>query len=81
MSDINKDIEYFETIKNGLELKDMGKWVLIHDQKLIGTYDSFENAAEEAVKLFGRGPYLLRQIGRLPFALPASVAYITRRNG
>jgi len=81
MAGIDKDIEFYETIKGDLELTQTGKWVLIHSQKLIGSYDNFETTAEEAVKLFGRGPYLIRQVGRLPFVLPTSVAFITHRNG
>ena len=81
MADINKEIEFFESIKNDLELKYTGKWILIQNQKLIDNYDTFEKAAEDAVRLFGRGPYLIRQVGKLPFVLPASVAFITHRNG
>jgi len=80
MTDINKDIEFFESIKEDLESKYMSKWVLIQDQKFVNTYDNFEKAAEEAVKLFGRGPYLIRQIGAPPIVLPASVAFIIGRH-
>ena len=81
MADIKKDIEFYDSIKNDLELQKTGKWVLIHNQKVIDTYDSFEKSAEQAVGKFGRGPYLIRQIGRLPLVLPASVAFTTYRNG
>jgi hypothetical protein len=75
MSDLNKDIAFFMTIKDDLESKHMGKWVLISDQKLIAVEDSFESTASEAVKRFGIGPYLIRQIGAPPMTLPASVIY------
>jgi len=80
MADISKDIEFFESVKQELEAKYMGKWVLIHNQTFINTYDSFEKSAEDAVRLFGRGPYLIRQIGAPPIVLPASVAFIIGRN-
>jgi len=80
MADIKKDIEFYNTIKSDLELTNIGKWILIHDQKSINIYDGFENAAENAVKLFGRGPYLIRQIGAPPITLPASVAFRVSHN-
>lgn len=75
MNDIKEDIEFYESQKADLEFNHMGKWVLIFDKKVISIYDSFENAAEQAVKLFGRGPYLIRQIGAPPMILPASVMF------
>lgn len=75
MSDIGKEITFFEEIRESLEAKHMGKWVLIHNMKLIDVYDSFEKAAESAVHNFGAGPYLIRQVGAPPLTLPASVVY------
>ena len=76
MSDISKDIEAYNNMRVRLESEHNGKWVLFHSQKLIGTFETFEQAAEEAVKQFGKGPYLIRQIGAPPITLPASVAYV-----
>lgn len=73
--DIDKEIEHYKKIQNDLELNNMGKWVLIYNQKLIGIYNSFESAAEEAVCKFGRGPYLIRRVGEPHLTLPASVMY------
>ena len=53
----------------------MGKWVLFHDLQLIGLYDSFQAVAEDAVQRFGRGPYLIRQVGAAELSLPASLTY------
>ncbi len=75
MSDIDKELTAYEAIRDDLESRHMGKWVLIHDQKFVDVYDSFEAAAENAVRLFGGGPYLIRQIGAPPVTLPASVMY------
>lgn len=66
MDNLNKDIEFFTKIQGELET---GKWVLIHSQKLIGTFETFELAAEEAVKLFNTGPYLIRQVGAPPIVV------------
>ena len=76
MSDINKDIEAYNNMRVRLESEHNGNWVLFHSQKLIGTFETFKQAAEEAVKQFGKGPYLIRQIGAPPITLPASVAYV-----
>ena len=75
MADLNKDIEAYQEMRKEFEAKHNGKWVLIHDQKLVSFHDSFESAAEEAVKLFKSGPYLIRQIGAPPIVLPTSVMY------
>lgn len=75
MAELDQEIAAFDSISAELEAHHMGKWVLIHDLKLVAVYDSFENAAEDAVRKFGRGPYLIRQVGAPPVTLPASVMY------
>lgn len=74
-TELDNDIATYDRIREELEARHMGKWVLIHAAELIGTYDSFESAAEDAVRRFGRGPYLVRQVGAPPITLPASVMY------
>ena len=51
------------------------KWVVFHDKDFIGAFDTLENAAAEAVRRFGRGPYLIRQVGAPRSAPPVSVMY------
>jgi hypothetical protein len=75
MADINSDIAAYDAMRGELESDHTGKWVLFHERQLISIYPSFEAAAEEAVKQFGRGPYLIRQVGAPPLVLPASVMY------
>lgn len=72
-----KNIEVYEKMQKDLEAEHMGQWVLIQDGNLISVYDTFELAAEGAVKKFGAGPYLIRQVGAPPVTLPASVMYRT----
>jgi hypothetical protein len=74
-SDLQSEIETYEAIQADLEAKHTGKWVLLKDRKLIDVYDSFETAAQNAVRLYGRGPYLIRQVGAPPVILPASLMY------
>ena len=81
MADLDQDIAAYEKLQTDLESRHVGKWVLVHNEVLVSLYDSFEAAADEAVKRFGRGPYLIRQIGAPPMTLPASVLYHRRRDG
>lgn len=74
-SDLKEEMAAFEGMRQDLEAQHMGQWVLFHQHDLIGVYDTFENAANDAVARFGRGPYLIRQIGAPPITLPASVMY------
>ncbi len=75
MSPIEQEIAAYEKMRPELEANHMGKWVLFHNQKMIAIYESFEKISEDAVKRFGRGPYLIRQIGSSSVTLPASVMY------
>jgi hypothetical protein len=75
MAEIDTEIAAYDAMREKLEGEHMGKWVLLREQKLIGVYNTFEAAAEIAVREFGRGPYLIRQIGAPPVTLPASLMY------
>lgn len=75
MASLLDDIAAFEAVREDLEANHIGEWVVFHDRKLSGTFSTFEEAAETAVTRFGRGPYLLRQVGAPPVTLPASVMY------
>ncbi|MCY4261739.1 MAG: hypothetical protein OXC97_00225 [Candidatus Dadabacteria bacterium] len=77
MARLKEEIAAYEEMCNDLELEHFGEWVVFRDKKLAGTYDSFDMAAEDAVKRFGRGPYLIRKVGAPPLTLPASVLYRT----
>ena len=72
---LKKEIAAYEKMRDDLEIEHLGKWVVVYDRKLVGTYGSFEEAAEDVVPRFGRGPYLIRQVGAGPFRLPASALY------
>lgn len=75
MSILTKEIAAYDGMKSMLETDYLGKWVLIRDENLIGTYESLEDAATVAIQQFGRGPYLIREVGAAPLTLPASVMY------
>lgn len=72
---LKDEMNAYEQMRDTLEIDHLGKWVIFHGGKLIGTYDDFQDAAETAVENFGRGPYLIKRVGEGPISLPASVLY------
>ena len=73
MVKLSEEIKAYEIMESVLKADHPGKWVIIHEKKLIGAYDEFEKAADVAVQKFGSGPYLIRQVGSKPITLPASL--------
>jgi hypothetical protein len=72
---LEQEIAAFDDQKETLEKHHFGKFVVFRGGDLIGAFDSFEAAASVAVHMFGRGPYLIRQVGAPVPRLPASVLY------
>ena len=75
MTTLDNEIAAYEEMQRRLEANHHGKWVVIRDGELVGAYGSFAAAADEATRRFGRGPYLIREVGAVPRPLPASVLY------
>lgn len=75
MNTVETEITAYQKHLPELERQHMGKWVLFQNSTLQGAYDHFEEAAEQAVTKFGRGPYLIRQVGKHSSTLPASVLF------
>ena len=75
MTTLSSQIAAYEEMRDLLETDHFGEWVVFHGGELVDTYASFEKAAEDAVRRFGRGPFLIRQVGAPPTRLPASVLY------
>ena len=75
-AELEQNIEAYEALRETLEERYLHKFVVFHDSELIGSFDSFHNAAREAVRRFGQGPYLIRQVGApTRIAMPASAAF------
>jgi hypothetical protein len=72
---LETEIAAYERLRDELAKHYQGKFVVFHGEDFIGSFDTLDNAAAEAVRRFGRGPYLIRQVGRPPITLPASVLY------
>jgi hypothetical protein len=75
MAELDIEIAAFEARREELEEHHMGKWVIFYGEDLVDSFDTLDNAAEEARKRFGHGPFLIRQVGAPAFALPASVMF------
>lgn len=75
MTTLSKQIAAYEEMKDVLETDHFSEWVVFYGGELVNTYESFEAAAEDAVRKFGRGPYLIRQVGAPPIRLPASLQF------
>lgn len=73
--ELRTEIRAFEARKTELEKTYMGKFVVFKGEELIGAWDTLDAAAQAAVLRFGRGPYLIRQVGAPKTTLPASVLY------
>ena len=75
-ADLEQNIETYEAARETLEQHHLDKFVVFNDAKFVDSFDSFHNAAREAVRRFGQGPYLIRQVGaQRRMAMPASVAF------
>ncbi len=71
---LDNDIKKFTEMSKVLNRYHAGKFILIFEGEFIASFNNFENAARHAVKYFGRGPYLIRQVGApTEMKMPASV--------
>lgn len=75
MKKLRRQIQAYEKQKGEMETEHFGKWVIFHDEKFIDSYEDFQDAAQVAIKRFGRGPYLIRRVGQKPMRMPASLLY------
>ena len=78
MTTLRDEIATYETLRCDLESQHLGKWALVRDGSLIDVFSEFDAVAAEAVRRFGRGPYLIRQIGTRAVSLPASLFIAAR---
>lgn len=77
-SPLEVEIKAYEKRLPELEQTYPGKFVVFHKEELIGAWDTLNAAAAGAVARFGRGPYLIRQVGAPRPTLPASVLFRQR---
>ena len=75
MNALDAELTAYRREREQLESTHPGKWVLFKGAALISVHDTFEATAEDAVRRYGRGPYLIRQVGAPPMVIPASIYY------
>jgi hypothetical protein len=68
------EIRAYDAKRGELERHYKGKFVIFHGEEFIGAFDTFDAAAAEAIRRFGHGPYLIRQVGVTPPPISASLA-------
>ena len=47
MPGLKKEIAAYERLRDDLELEHFGEWVVVHDEKLAGIYDSFGSGSRQ----------------------------------
>lgn len=61
-----ENIAAFEDSRDQLERERFGRWAVFHNAALAGDFPDLQEAAAFAVQNYGRGPYMIRQIGAPP---------------
>ena len=68
---LSENIAAYEAVRNTLEADKWGRYVVFYDGELRGDFPDLNEAMDFACQHWGRVPYLVRQVGRPPFVLPA----------
>ena len=63
---LDREIATYERLCDSLEAEHYLWWAVIRGETYVGAYPTFDDALQEAVRRFGRGPYLIREIGAPP---------------
>lgn len=70
---LKQEIKTYNKLKKQLLAEAKGQFVLIKDDKLLGTYQNYNDALSEGYKRFGNKPFLIKQITEVE-----EVNYFTR---
>ena len=60
---LETEIRRYEELREDLERRSMGKFVVIHGNDLLGVFDDFNSANEEAEQQLNGTAFLIRQVG------------------
>jgi hypothetical protein len=64
------ELELYDENRERLLGESLGKYVLIHDREMVGTYDTEADAVAEGYRRFGNVPFLVKLIA--PVEEPAN---------
>lgn len=76
---LEKEIHAYEKRRQELEQQHNGKYVVFRDNELLNIFDDLDSAARAAIEKYGRGPYLIRQIGESTDDTIAHVLHLNMR--
>jgi len=72
MAQLDREITAFEKMKADLEKHHLGKFVLIHGDDLVGTFDTEDAVIREGLRRFAHEPFLVRKVGEEAMRIPVS---------
>lgn len=72
---LDENIRAYESMKAQLKADKERRWVVFFDGVLRGDFATDSEAIAFAARNWGRGPYLIRQVGRPPFIAPSSIRH------
>lgn len=73
---LKTEIAAYDAMRDSLHKHHAGKFVVIKGETLHGAYDTFDAAARAAIKAYGRGPYLIREVKEPTIMrMPSSIAF------
>lgn len=71
---LDTEIAAYQKQAAELETSHADEWVIFKGDNLIALHKTFDAAAADATNQFGRGPFLIRQIGAPPIVIPYRLA-------
>lgn len=70
---LQENIKAYEVVEAKMKEQHMRKHVVFYNRNFEGAFETFHDAASSAVRRFGHGPYLIREVGAPLPPLPASL--------
>ena len=77
---LDTEIAAYEERRSELERQYNGTFVVFKGSELMGSFDTLDAAAADAIRRFGSEPFLIRQVGAAAAQLPISVLHSLRRD-
>ena len=75
-SQLQKNWEAFEAVRDSMEAENMGRTALLHDGKLIAVYNDSGDAYSIGVEKYGLGNFSIETFGEKPKSLGFFTMYV-----